>query len=142
MTQAKIGDTVQVHYTGKLVDGSEFDTSVNRNPLQFKIGNGQIIPGFEEAVVGMRPGESKKTNIKADEAYGPRHEELVLVVDRSQFPSHISPQVNQALELRQADGRVIEVRVTEVSDSSVTLDANHPLAGQELTFDIELVAIL
>ncbi|MFQ6002736.1 MAG: peptidylprolyl isomerase [Candidatus Zixiibacteriota bacterium] len=142
MTKAKNGDTVKVHYTGKLEDGTVFDTSIERDPLQFTIGQGQIIPGFEQAVVGMEPGESKITKVPADKAYGPRRKEMVLVVDRNQFPVDLKPKVGQHLQSRQADGRTIRVTVTDVSESSVTLDANHPLAGKDLTFDIQLVEIV
>ncbi len=142
MTQAKMGDTVKVHYTGKLEDGTVFDTSTNRDPLQFTIGEGRVIPSFEQAVVGMNPGESKNTKIPADKAYGPHREELVLVIDRNQFPVDLNPEVGQRLQSRQADGRTIVVTVTDVSESSVTLDANHPLAGEDLTFDIRLLEIL
>jgi peptidylprolyl isomerase len=142
MAQAQNGDTVKVHYTGKLEEGMEFDSSANRDPLQFTVGSGQIIPGFEQAVVGMNPGDSKTAKIPADQAYGPHHEELVLVVDRDQIPSHLTPEVGQQLEIRQEDDRTIGVIVTDVSPSSVTLDANHPLAGQDLIFDIQLVEIV
>jgi peptidylprolyl isomerase len=142
MTQAKMGDTVKVHYTGKLEDGTVFDTSTNRDPLQFTIGEGRVIPSFEQAVVGMNPGESKTTKIPADKAYGPHREELVLAVDRNQFPVDLKPEVGQRLQNRQADGRTIVVTVTDVSESSVTLDANHPLAGEDLTFDVQLLEIL
>ena len=139
--QAKDGDTVKVHYTGKLEDGTVFDTSIERDPLQFTIGEGQLIPGFEQAVVGMSPGESKTVEIPADEAYGPYREEMVLVVDRDQLPPDLQPEVGQQLQMRQEDGQIILVTVIDVSESSVTLDANHPLAGQDLTFDIQLVEI-
>ena len=142
MAQAKNGDTVKVHYTGKLEDGTVFDTSINRDPLQFTIGENQVIPGFEQAVVGMNPGESKTTKVPADKAYGPHHKEMVIVVDRNQFPANLEPKVGQQLQIRQADGRAIVVTVTDVSESSVTLDANHPLAGKDLTFDIQLIEIL
>ncbi len=139
--QAEDGDTVKVHYTGKLEDGTVFDTSIGGDPLQFTIGDGQLIPGFEQAVVGMRPGESKTVKIPADDAYGPYHEELVIVIDRDQFPEDLQPEIGQQLQIRQADGQIIPVTVIDVSESSVTLDANHPLAGKDLTFDIELVEI-
>nr|HID13942.1 peptidylprolyl isomerase [Anaerolineae bacterium] len=142
MAQAKYGDTVRVHYTGKLEDGTVFDTSIDRDPLQFTIGEGQIIPGFEQAVVGMDPGESKTAKVPADEAYGPHLEEMVQVVDRNQFPVDLEPKVGDYLQIRLADGRTIVVMVTDVSESSVTLDANHPLAGKDLTFDIRLVEIV
>lgn len=141
MAQANQGDTVKVHYTGRLDDGTVFDTSSGREPLEFTIGTGQIIAGFEEAVVGMNTGESKTTMIPADAAYGPHRDELVLEVDRNQFPPHLDPQVDQQLQIRQGDNQTIIVTVTDVSDASVTLDANHPLAGKDLTFDIELVAV-
>ena len=142
MAEAKNGDTVKVHYTGKLEDGTVFDTSIERDPLQFTIGEGQVIPGFEQAVAGMNPGESKTTKVPEDKAYGPRRKEMVLVVDRNQFPVDLKPKVGQQLQSRQADGRTIRVTVTEVSESSVTLDANHPLAGKDLTFDVQLVEIV
>ena len=142
MAQAKHGDTVKVHYTGKLEDGTVFDTSINRDPLQFTIGEGQIIPGFEQAVVGMNPGESKTTKVPADKAYGSHHKEEVLVVDRNQFPVDLKPEVGQKLQIRRTDGQTSVVTVTDVSESSVTLDANHPLAGKDLTFDIQLIEIV
>jgi FKBP-type peptidyl-prolyl cis-trans isomerase 2 len=142
MAQAKHGDTVKVHYTGKLEDGTVFDTSINRDPLQFTIGEGQIIPGFEQAVVGMNPGESKTTKVPADKAYGSHHKEEVLVVDRNQFPVDLKPEIGQKLQIRRTDGQTIVVTVTDVSESSVTLDANHPLAGKDLTFDIQLIELV
>ncbi|MFB2769709.1 peptidylprolyl isomerase [Pelatocladus sp. BLCC-F211] len=141
MGQAKLGDTVKVHYTGKLDDGTVFDSSAERDPLQFSIGEGLVIPGFEQAVVGMTPGESKRTNIPADEAYGPYRPELVMVVEKERIPTDVSVEVGQMLQISQSNGQAIPVVVTEVSDSQITLDANHPLAGQELIFDIQLVQI-
>jgi len=142
VAEAKHGDTVKVHYTGKLEDGTVFDTSIERDPLQFTIGQGQVIPGFEKAVVGMNAGESKTTKAPADKAYGPYRKEMLLVVDRNQLPGDLKPTVGQQLQSRQADGRTIRVAVTDVSESSVTLDANHPLAGKDLTFDIQLIEIV
>jgi peptidylprolyl isomerase len=142
MTQAKEGDTVRVHYTGKLSDGIVFSTSVNRDPLEFTIGEGEVIPAFEQAVVGMNPGESRTTEVLADEAYGPYREEMVLELDRGQFPEDMDLEVGEQLQIRQADGKKVSVVVTDVSESSVTLDANHPLAGEDLTFDIQLVEIV
>jgi peptidylprolyl isomerase len=141
MAQAKTGDTVKVHYTGKLDDGTVFDSSADREPLEFKLGSGSIIPGFERAVLGMSLGESKTETIPTDDAYGPHLEEMVVVVDRQQMPAEIEPQVGQQLQLQQQDGQVLPVVITDVSDASVTLDANHPLAGEALIFDIELVEI-
>jgi len=142
MGKAKKGDTVKVHYTGKFKDGKVFDSSEGRDPLQFTIGERQVIAGFEEAVEGMNPGESKSAKIPPEKAYGPRRKEMVVAVNRSQFPPDLEPKVGQRLQLRQADGRMIKVSVTGVSESNVTLDANHPLAGKELTFDIQLVDIV
>jgi FKBP-type peptidyl-prolyl cis-trans isomerase 2 len=142
MVQAKKGDTVKVHYTGKLDDGTVFDSSVERDPLQFTIGEGQVIPGFEKAVIGMDPGESKTAKLPADEAYGQHREELVAEVEHDKFPGHVKPQVGQQLQIRHPQGQTHVVRVIDVSESKVTLDANHPLAGQDLTFDIQLKEIL
>ncbi len=141
MTQAKQGDNVLIHYTGKLDDGTVFDSSRERDPLQFAIGGGQVIPGFEAAVVGMAPGESKTQTIDAEQAYGPHRSEMVMVVERNQIPDDIPLDVGQQLQLRGPQGQLVPVLVTEMSDENVTLDANHPLAGESLTFDIELVDI-
>ena len=142
MVQAKNGDTVRVHYTGKLEDGTVFDSSTDRDPLEFTIGAGQIIPGFEEAVIGMNPGESKTTTISPDKAYGPHREDMVMVIDRNEFPERLELEVDQQLQIPVEDDRTIAVTVTHLSELSVTLDANHPLAGEDLTFDIELVEIV
>lgn len=140
-TQAKSGDTVRVHYTGRLTDGTVFDSSAQREPLQFTLGQGEIIPGFEQAVEGMSPGDSKTEEIPMDKAYGPYREDMVLQVNRQQMPAEISPQVGQQLQIRQPTGQLVPVTITEVDDGQVTLDANHPLAGQTLVFDIQLVEI-
>jgi len=142
MAAAKEGDTVKVHYTGRLEDGSVFDTSAERDPIEFRIGDGQIIPGFENAIVGMSPGESKTTEVAAADAYGPHRDEAVVVADRDQLPEDLVPRIGQQLQVRQGEGEPMVVTVTEVSETSITLDANHPLAGKDLTFDIELVAIV
>jgi peptidylprolyl isomerase len=139
--EAKKGDTVKVHYTGKLEDGTVFDSSQGRQPLEFQLGSGSVIPGFEEAIVGMQEGENKTTQIPADQAYGAYHDEMLLTVPRDQFPPDIEPEVGQELELRQQDGQSFVVQVKDVSEGEVTLDANHPLAGEDLTFDIQLVQI-
>lgn len=141
MVQAKSGDTVKIHYTGRLEDGTVFDSSANREPLEFTLNGGQVIPGFEQAVLGMSPGESKTEKIPMDQAYGPHRSEMVLEVNREQMPPELQPEVGQQLQVQQPDGQTIPVFVTEVTDSTVTLDANHPLAGEDLTFDIELVEI-
>ncbi len=142
IVRAKSGDTVRVHYTGKYSDGTIFDSSSDGEPLQFTLGEGQLIPGFEQAVIGMQVGEEKTVEIPSDEAYGPHQDELVLVVSRAELPEGLELEVGQQLQLEQEDGRQILVLVTDLSESDVTLDANHPLAGEDLIFDIELVDII
>jgi FKBP-type peptidyl-prolyl cis-trans isomerase 2 len=141
MPRAKSGDTVRVHYTGKLEDGTIFDTSTDREPLEFTIGSGEVIPGIEHAVTGMAPGESKSATIPPEQAYGPRRDEMVVTVGRERLPQEIEPQVGQRLAVQQQDGRQFHVTVTEVADNAVTLDANHQLAGNRLVFDLELVDV-
>lgn len=139
---AKEGDSVKVHYTGTLDDGSVFDTSIGGAPLQFTIGEGQVIPGFEQGVLGMKLGESKTVKIPVDQAYGPYQESLVWTLDRDQLPEGMEPEVGLRLTLFQENGQIIPVTVIEVFESNVTVDANHPMAGKDLTFDIQLVEIL
>jgi len=139
---AEIGDTVKVHYTGKLADGTVFDTSKDCDPLQFTVGSGMVIPGFDQAVSGMKPGDSKIIEIPMYEAYGPYHNELVQEVDRNQVPPGLELNVGQQLQARKEDGQAIILTVVKMSELTVTLDANHPLAGKDLTFDIELVEII
>ena len=139
---ARHGDTVKVHYTGKLDDGTVFDSSSDQEPLEFTIGEGAIIPGFERAVIGMNPGDSKTERIPNEQAYGPHLEEMVVVVDRQQMPPELEPSIGQQLEVQQPSGQVIPVVVTDLSEQAVTLDANHPLAGETLIFDINLVEIV
>jgi FKBP-type peptidyl-prolyl cis-trans isomerase 2 len=141
MPQAKSGDKVKVHYTGKLEDNTVFDSSKDRPPLEFTIGSGSIIPGFENAVIGMETGQSKTFTIPPDEAYGQPRDELKMEVNKSDFPDDITPEVGQQLQMKRADGNVINVVVANMEGEKVTLDANHPLAGKALTFDIELVEI-
>ncbi|WOD37820.1 peptidylprolyl isomerase [Nodosilinea sp. E11] len=141
MTPAKTGDSVSIHYTGRLEDGTVFDSSRDRDPLQFAIGNGEVIPGFEAAVVGMTPGDAKTEIIAAENAYGPHQPDMVMVVERHHIPADIPLDVGQQLQLQGPQGQAVPVMVTEVSEAEVTLDANHPLAGETLIFDIELVAI-
>jgi peptidylprolyl isomerase len=142
MTQAKQKDTVHLHYVGKLQDGTIFDTSRDRQPLQFTLGNGQVISGFEQAVIGMKLGESKTAKIPMEQAYGPHREDLVVTMDRSKLPPGMHPTVGQRLELTQVDDQISLVTVTNATESTLTLDANHPLAGKELIFDLELVGII
>jgi len=135
------GNTVKVHYTGKLKDGQVFDTSEERDPIEFEIGAGQMIPGFEKAVVGMEIDESKTVEIESDEAYGDVNDELFLEVPKSELPDNIEPEVGMQLQVQQQEGQQIPVQITEVKDSSITLDANPPLAGKDLVFDIKVVDI-
>lgn len=139
--KVKTGDTVKVHYTGKLEDGEVFDTSVEDEPLEFTVGSGMLIPGFEEAVIGMAPGESKTLTIPSEQAYGPYVEEKVVQVERSYMPSDFVPEIGQQLEIQQSSGEIIPVIITDVSESVVTLDANHPLAGMDLIFEIQVLEI-
>lgn len=141
MSEAKKGNTVSIHYTGRLSDGTVFDSSKERDPLEFKLGEGRVIPGFEKAVEGMETGESKTAEISSGEAYGPRKEELVMEIPRDRLPEGMDPDVGDQLQMTTADGQVVPVRVADADDGSVTVDANHPLAGQDLTFDIELVEV-
>ncbi len=142
MTQAKSGDTDRIHYTGTLEDGTQFDSSAGRDPLEFALGGGQVIPGFDNAVDGMAVGDSKTVTIPPEEAYGQRHEQLVQQVSRSALPDEIEPAVGMQLQSQSPEGQVMMLVVTEVEEESITVDANHPLAGQALTFDIELVEIV
>jgi len=138
---AKDGDAVKVHYTGTLGDGTTFDTSVGSDPLEFTLGEGRMIPGFEQAVYGLKVGQSKTVTIPVEEAYGPHDDELVLVIGREQLPAGVNPEVGQGLQMQTTDGRTVTVPVIEVSEETITVDANHPLAGKDLTFEIELVEI-
>ncbi|MGD0585935.1 MAG: FKBP-type peptidyl-prolyl cis-trans isomerase [Oryzomonas sp.] len=158
MAQAKNGDKVRVHYTGTLEDGSVFDSSETGadecsddscgcggqagGPLEFVIGEGNLIPKFEAAVVGLEPGQKVQVRIASEDAYGPRVDEMVAVLERSEIPADINPEPGQHMEVILQDGAAMPVMVTEVTDTTVTLDANHPLAGRDLTFDITLVEIL
>ncbi len=141
MFQAATGDTVKVHYTGKLADGTVFDTSRDKAPLHFILGKEEVIPGFESAVVGMVQGESKTVTVPADQAYGPHKQELVEKVDREILPADLNLQVGAQLEATMEDGSLLRVMVNDLSETQVTLDANHPLAGRELIFEIEMVEV-
>jgi peptidylprolyl isomerase len=141
MESAKRGQTVRVHYTGTLEDGTVFDSSHGGEPLEFTLGSGQVIPGFDEAVAGMRVGEAKSVTIPADQAYGPHRGELLLSIERDQLPDEMVPEVGQTLQM--SDGRqTFPVTIREVGTDQVVLDANHPLAGKDLTFDLTLVEVV
>lgn len=141
MTQVKTGDTVRIHYTGILDDGTRFDSSEGRDPLQFEVGSGQIIPGLDEALPGMVVGDKKTVNVPAEAAYGAVDPNALQEVPREQIPADIPLDPGTQLQMRTPDGRAMPVTVAEVNETVVTLDANHPLAGKDLTFDIELVSV-
>ncbi len=141
MAQAKQGDTVRVHYTGKLDDGTVFDSSAGKETLEFTLGKGQLIAGFEKAVEGLSPGESVTVSIPPEQSYGVRRPEMVTELDRSRLPGNLDVKVGQRLQMRQKKGQSLVVKVTALSDTKITVDANHKLAGKDLTFDIELVEI-
>ncbi|KPQ07145.1 MAG: peptidylprolyl isomerase [Rhodobacteraceae bacterium HLUCCA12] len=141
MTQAKAGDTVHFHYTGTLGDGSVFDSSEGREPLSFTLGSGQIIPGLDAAIDGMSVGEAKTVTIPSDQAYGEYDPQARQAVPRDQIPEHIPVEPGTMLQMQSPEGQAIPVTVAEADDQQVVLDANHPLAGQDLTFAVEIVAI-
>jgi FKBP-type peptidyl-prolyl cis-trans isomerase 2 len=141
MTEVKHGDTVRIHYRGTLADGTEFDSSAGRAPLEFTVGSGQIIPGLDRALPGMTVGEKKTVTIAPEDAYGARHPDASQAVPRDQIPAEIPLAVGRALQMRTPNGGMVQVTVTEVTEDSVTLDANHALAGRDLTFAFEIVSI-
>lgn len=141
MTTAKSGDTVQIHYTGTLADGTVFDSSQGRDPLEFEVGSGMIIPGLDVAIPGMAVGDKKVVEIPCAQAYGEVNPENRQAVPRDQFPDDIPMEIGTQLQMQTPDGRAMMVTIFEVGDSEVTLDANHALAGKDLTFDVEMVAI-
>jgi FKBP-type peptidyl-prolyl cis-trans isomerase 2 len=142
MSKVKSGDTVKVHYTGKFSDGEVFDTSEGKEPLEFTVGSGQVIEGFDNGVIDLQPGDKTTIEIQADKAYGPVREDLIQQVEKKHFPENVSLEQGQFLELRQPDGGKLIVKIVDVNDENVTLDANHPLAGKDLTFEVELVEIV
>ena len=139
---AQDGNTVKVHYTGTLDDGSVFDSSAGRAPLEFVLGNQGMIPGFENAVRGMQVGESKTVTIPSAEAYGPHREDMFLVFERDKLPDDMEPEVGKKLQMGTPGGGATDVVITEVTETHFTVDANHPLAGKDLTFEIEVVEII
>ncbi|TMV15413.1 FKBP-type peptidyl-prolyl cis-trans isomerase [Arenibacterium halophilum] len=141
MTQVKTGDTVQIHYAGTLDDGTQFDSSEGRDPLEFQVGSGQIIPGLDAALPGMTVGDKKTVNVPCDQAYGPLNPEMRQAVPREGIPADIPLDIGTQLQMQTPEGQVMPVTVVDVDEAQVTLDANHPLAGKDLTFAIELVGI-
>ncbi|WP_146586284.1 FKBP-type peptidyl-prolyl cis-trans isomerase [Puniceibacterium confluentis] len=141
MTEVKTGDTVRIHYTGTLDDGTTFDSSAGRDPLEFTVGSGQIIPGLDKAMPGMNVGDKKTVAIVADEAYGQPNPEARQAVPRTEIPAEIPLELGTQLQVQTPTGQVMPVTIVEVTEAEVTLDANHPLAGKDLTFAIELVEI-
>lgn len=136
------GKKVKIHYTGTLDDGTQFDSSAGRDPLEFEMGAGMVIPGFEKGVADMDVGEKKSIHIPAEEAYGERREDLVMQFERSQLPDGLEPQVGMGLQMQGPQGQPVPVTVTEVADDNITIDANHQLAGQNLNFELELVEVV
>ena len=141
MQQVKKGDTIKVHYHGKLVDGTTFDSSEGREPLEFEVGSGMVIPGFDDGVTGMAVGDKKTVSIPAEEAYGPKQEDMIMEFPKERFPAEMVPEVGMQLNMNNGQGQSFPVVIVEVQETVVILDANHPLAGQELIFDLELVEI-
>jgi FKBP-type peptidyl-prolyl cis-trans isomerase 2 len=141
MSEAKSGDTVKVHYTGTLADGSEFDSSRGQDPLEFTLGQGNMIAGFENAVLGMSPGEQKTITIPCEQAYGERNEQMTQTIPRQAIPDDIDLAVGMVLHAQSPEGQTVSFTVAGFDDAEVTIDGNHPLAGQDLIFDLELVAI-
>jgi peptidylprolyl isomerase len=141
MSPVKKGDTVMVHYVGKLGDGTVFDNNEQREPLTFTIGSGNIIPGFEKGIIGMEVGEIKEVIVSPDEGFGDKKEDLEIPVKKSDFPDDITPSVGQRLQFKRPDGTIISVTIKRILDDDVILDANHPLAGEMLNFEIKLLEI-
>ncbi|WP_332690000.1 FKBP-type peptidyl-prolyl cis-trans isomerase [Devosia sp.] len=142
MTEAKMGDVVRINYTGRLTNGTQFDSSTGKEPLEFTIGLGQVIKGLEAHVAGMEPGSKSTVTIPCDQAYGPHRPEAIQTLDRAKVPSGIDVRVGTQLQARTADGGVLPITVVGIDDASVKVDANHPLAGKDLVFDVELVEIV
>jgi FKBP-type peptidyl-prolyl cis-trans isomerase 2 len=142
MTQAQSGNTVKLHFTGKLDDGTIFATSSDSEPIELTLGRGQILPGIERAVEGMASGESKTIKILSEQAYGPRRDDLTQEIPKEHLPVDLTPEVGQKLRIDRPDGDPMIVSIAAVSDTAITIDANHPLAGKDLTFDLEMVEIL
>jgi len=142
MAQVKSGDKVKVHYHGKLTSGETFDSSAGREPLEFEVGSGMVIPGFDNGVTGMSVGEKKTVSIPFDEAYGPRNPEMVIEMPKDRFPKDLEIELGMPLGMSDQNGQQFQVTIVEIKEEVVMLDANHPLAGQDLVFDLELVEIV
>ena len=142
MQQVKKGDKVKVHYHGKLTNGETFDTSKGREPLEFEVGGGMVIKGFDKGVTGMTVGEKKTVNIPYNEAYGPKNPEMLIEIPKDKFPKDLDLEVGLPLQMGDGSGQTYQVVITQIKDESVVLDANHPLAGEDLVFEIELVEII
>jgi len=141
VSTVKEGDMVKVHYTGKFEDGTVFDSSKDKEPLEVAIGQGQVIPGFEKGIMGMKKGAVKTITLTPENAYGQVRDDLIVKVKKSDIPENIEPKIGLNLQMKQSDGQVINLVVSEIAEETVTLDANHPLAGKTLVFDIEVVEI-
>ena len=141
MSEAKNGDTVKIHYTGKLENGEVFDSSRDREPLEFKLGEGSVIPGFEKGIAGMAEGESKDITIPPEEAYGAKNDQLVFDLERSKLPDNITPAVGMQMQMTQPGGQPVNVVITGLTEEMITIDANHPLADKTLYFNVELMEI-
>lgn len=141
MQTVKNGDTVKVHYHGRLNDGTTFDSSEGRAPLEFKVGAGMVIKGFDNGVLEMKVGDKKTVHIPVDQAYGPKNEEMIIDFPKDKMPEDLNPEIGMQLQMSNQDGQIIPVKITAVGSETITLDANHPLAGEDLVFDIELVEI-
>jgi FKBP-type peptidyl-prolyl cis-trans isomerase 2 len=142
MSQAKMGDTVRIHFTGKFEDQTVIDSSEEQGPFEFTIGNGEVIAGLEQGVVGMVVGEKKTLTILPEEGFGQKLDELLVEITKDEFPKHIKPAVGLHLQIQQPDGQVFKVKIVDMTEDTVTLDGNHPLAGSTLIFDVEMVEIV
>ena len=141
MSPSADGNTVKVHYTGKLEDGTVFDSSEGREPLEVKLGTQAVIPGFEKGLLGMEVGEKKTITIPSEDAYGPQRDEMIVEVNKTDFPAEIKPEVGLQLQMQRSDGQNMPVTIVKVEEEKITLDANHPLAGKTLIFDVEMMEV-
>jgi peptidylprolyl isomerase len=142
MIKAKSGDTVKVHYKGYLVDGSLFDSSIDKEPFEFTIGQKMVLPGFENTVIGMKEGDTQTLTLAAEDAYGHRREDLVVTIPKSRIPRHTNPQLGSVMQVHLKEEEVMNVTIIDITDDTIILDGNHPLAGRNLTFNIELLEVI